>query len=131
MKKFCFLKGQHLLCKEQTQYIFKGTQQYSKYTYTVREVDKNDLCVLPWCFPDGDCDNYDEDLFRAVGCMGGWGGGVLGARTRASEVHAGAPTYARTHTHTPTYLIYDTLKNCFKLGSNVIVSYMTQNKTKQ
>lgn len=34
-----------------------------------------------------------------IGMVSG-GRGVLGARTRASKVHAGAPTSAHTHTHT-------------------------------
>lgn len=67
--------------------------------YTVRETGKNDLSVLPWSCPDADWDNRGEDLYREGYWWEGWG--VLGARTRASKVHAGAPTYAHTHTHTP------------------------------
>lgn len=65
-----------------------------------------------------------------IGRVSGGEGGTWCAHTRF-KVHAGAPTYAHahTHTHTLTYLIYDILKNCFKLGRS-IVSYLTWNKTK-
>lgn len=55
-------------------------------------------------------------------------GGTRCAHTRFKSSRRRADL--RTHTYTLTCLIYDILKNCFKLGRTMIVSYFTRNITK-